>query len=112
MQGTTFLAAAAAIAEPASAEPTKTTSAVFGCATIAWPAVTPWPAMTLTRPRGAPPASQSAPSTSVLSGVSSDGLMTTPLPVQIAGAICQPPVKSGAFQGVICATTPTGSLRV
>ena len=30
----------------------------------------------------------------------------TALPAQIAGAICQPAVKTGAFQGVIWVTTP------
>jgi len=73
---------------------------------MAWPEVAPPPAMTLTRPRGAPACWHSTPSTSVLSGVSSEGLITTPLPAAMAGAICQPPVNSGAFQGVICATTP------
>jgi hypothetical protein len=45
-------------------------------------------------------------------GVSSEGFSTTALPAQIAGAICQPAVKIGAFQGVICTTVPWGSWRV
>lgn len=80
--------------------------------TPACPAVGPAPAMTLTSPRGAPPNSHIRPRISVDSGVSSEGLITTPLPAQMAGAICQPPVNSGAFQGVICMTTPIGSWRV
>ncbi len=47
-----------------------------------------------------------------MSGVSSEGFSTTALPAQMAGAICQPAVKIGAFHGVICTTVPKGSARV
>ncbi|KPX05675.1 hypothetical protein ALO75_200116 [Pseudomonas syringae pv. coryli] len=69
----------------------------------------PKPAITLTSPFGTPARSISTPTISELSGVSSDGLRMTALPAAIAGAICQPQVKIGAFQGVICNTVPSGS---
>ena len=65
--------------------------------------------MTLTRPFGAPAFSHRMPTTIDDSGVSSEGLIITPLPAQIAGATCQQQVKSGAFHGVIWLTTPSGS---
>src|SRR3712207_2219522 len=106
MQGTTLRAAVAAMADPAVAEPTNTTRAVFGGATAYWPDVRPTPAMTFPRPSGAPARSQRTPRTRDVSGVSSDGFRTTALPAQMAGAICQPAVFNGAFQGVICTTAP------
>ena len=45
---------------------------------------------------------------STLSGVNSDGLTTTVLPIRSAGAICQMPIISGQFHGPIAPTTPTG----
>jgi hypothetical protein len=47
-----------------------------------------------------------------LAGVSSEGFRTTALPAAMAGAICQPAVKMGAFQGVSWTTVPIGSWRV
>ena len=43
------------------------------------------------------------------SGVSGDGLSTTELPSASAGATTRMPSTSGKFQGVIAATTPTGT---
>ena len=42
-------------------------------------------------------------------GVSGDGFMMTVHPVSSAGAILLVITSSGAFHGVIAATTPTGS---
>jgi hypothetical protein len=47
-----------------------------------------------------------------VSGVSSDGLSTTPLPAARAGATFQEAMASGKFHGVIRPTTPTGSWKV
>ena len=65
--------------------------------------------MTLTSPRGTPARSINTPSASEDSAVSSEGLRITALPAVMAGAICQPAVKMGAFHGVICSTVPSGS---
>ena len=42
------------------------------------------------------------------SGVYSDGLTTTALPIRRAGAICQTVIIMGQFQGPIAPTTPMG----
>ena len=63
--------------------------------------VCPSPLMTLTKPRGIPACSRILTSAVELNGVNSDGFNKTAFPAQMAGAICQPPVKIGAFQGVI-----------
>lgn len=42
-----------------------------------------------------------------LSGVYSDGLTTTVLPIRRAGASCQTAIMSGQFHGPIAPTTPT-----
>jgi hypothetical protein len=46
---------------------------------------------------------------SAVSGVSSEGLMTTVLPAASAGPIFQLVNMSGKFQGTICPTTPIAS---
>jgi len=45
---------------------------------------------------------------STLSGVYSDGLTTTVLPIRRAGATCQTVIIMGQFHGPIAPTTPTG----
>jgi hypothetical protein len=49
---------------------------------------------------------------SVDTGECSEGLITTVQPAARAGATFQVISSSGEFQGVIAATTPTGSRRV
>ena len=44
-------------------------------------------------------------------GVSLAGLRTTVFPATSAGAIFQTGMATGKFQGVMAATTPTGSLK-
>jgi hypothetical protein len=46
-----------------------------------------------------------------LSGVFEAGLITTQLPAPMAGASFQAAISSGKFQGMICPTTPMGSLK-
>ena len=45
---------------------------------------------------------------STLSGVYSEGLTTTVLPIRSAGATCQMVIIIGQFHGPIAPTTPTG----
>jgi hypothetical protein len=45
-------------------------------------------------------------------GASSAAFSTSVLPAQSAGAIFRAPSRTGAFQGMIAPTTPSGSRRV
>ena len=67
---------------------------------------------TLTTPSGMPACAISSANPSVEPGACSDGLITTVHPAASAGATFQLISSSGEFQGVIAATTPTGSRRV
>ena len=60
-------------------------------------------------PAGKPASSASATSAAAVSGVSSAGFATTVQPAASAGASLRAIMASGKFQGVIAATTPTGS---
>ena len=64
--------------------------------------------MTLTTPFGSPASSSSFAKYSVVSGVSSAGLMTTVQPAASAGAILRVAIASGKFHGVIRKHGPTG----
>jgi len=72
----------------------------------------PNPVTMLTAPAGSPASSISSPSRSAESGVCSAGLSTTVTPAASAGPSFQAAISSGKFHGMICPTTPTGSLRV
>ena len=48
------------------------------------------------------------PGRAPISGVYSEGLTTTVLPMRRAGAICQIAIIIGQFHGAITPTTPTG----
>jgi len=61
-------------------------------------------------PAGKPASSARRTRASAVSGVSSAGLATTVQPAASAGAILRAIIASGKFQGVMAATTPTGSL--
>ncbi|MNN27905.1 hypothetical protein D3C81_1414560 [compost metagenome] len=61
-------------------------------------------------PAGTPASSASLTSAKAVSGVSAAGLQTTVQPAARAGAIFRAIIAAGKFQGVIAATTPTGSL--
>ncbi len=61
-------------------------------------------------PGGTPASSARATSASEVRGVSSAGLQTTVQPAARAGAILRAIIAAGKFQGVMAATTPTGSL--
>ena len=75
----------------------------------AWPAVSPRPGTTLSTPSGMPAAAASSAIRSVLSEVSSAGLMIRLLPLANAGAAFQAAIISGKFHGRTAPTTPIGS---
>ena len=111
----TFLrlpAAAWTISRPTSPEPVNAILSTPACAASAAPAVSPKPVTMLTTPSGKPASWISWPSRSAVSGVCSAGLSTTVQPVASAGASFQAAIISGAFQGMICPTTPIGSRSV
>ncbi len=64
--------------------------------------------MTLTTPAGRPASSSSCTNSSVVSGVSSAGLMTTVQPAASAGAILRVAIARGKFHGVMRKHGPTG----
>ena len=97
---------------PTSVEPVKPIFATSGCSTRRWPTTDPLPTTTFRTPSGIPASSASSPSRSVVSGVSSAGLITIVLPVASAGPIFQLAMLSGKFHGVIRPTTPSGSRKV
>ena len=66
----------------------------------------------LSTPGGSPTSAHSSASIDAVSGVSSDGLATTVLPVASAGAIFQVNRYSGRFHGEISPATPRGRRSV
>ncbi len=105
-------AAPAAIERPTSVEPVNAILSTPGCSTSRCPTVEPGPTTTLTTPSGSPASAASSAKRSAVSGVSSAGLRTTVLPAASAGPSFHEAIVSGKFQGVISATTPTGSRTV
>ena len=67
----------------------------------------PW--TTLNTPGGRPASWAMSASSDAVSGAHSGGLTTTVLPAASAGPMRQVASISGAFQGVMIATTPAGS---
>jgi hypothetical protein len=66
----------------------------------------------LTTPSGTPASCRIAARRRPDIGVSSASFMTTVQPDASTGASFHAAISSGKFQGMICATTPIGSLRV
>ena len=66
----------------------------------------------LTTPGGKPASSNRWPNSSAETEENSDGFQTAVLPAARAGASFQAANRRGEFQGVIAATTPSGSSRV
>ncbi len=93
---------------PAAVDPVNATLSVPGCVTRCSPTSRP-PGTTLTAPRGTPASSRASARMKVLSGASGGGLITTVHPAARAGAVFQEARVTGAFQGMIAVTTPTGS---
>ena len=97
------------IRRPAAVEPVKATLSTPGWVTRCSPTSRP-PGITLTAPGGTPASSRASASTKLDSGASGGGLTTTVHPAASAGATFHDDSVTGAFQGTIAATTPTGSL--
>ncbi len=91
--------------------PVKETLSTRGWAARVSPTVSPRPTTTFTTPLGISESSTIFTSSRSVQGVSTDGLMTTLLPVARGAASMAAPSRSGAFHGTIWAHTPTGSLR-
>ena len=107
--GMSFSAASFASARPVVVPPVNETFFTSGCFTIASPITEPLPGTMLTTPRGTPASSQMRPSSRAASGVTSAGFTITALPAARAGASFCASLAIGEFQGVIAATTPSGS---
>ncbi|MDE2658760.1 MAG: hypothetical protein OXI45_00935 [Acidobacteriota bacterium] len=88
-------------------EPTKLTAATCGWSRSASTASCP-PWVTWTTPAGNPASSISAATRCMVSGVFSEGFMTTVLPQASAYGRNQNGIMAGKLKGAITATTPTG----
>ena len=87
--------------------PVSDTIRTSGWSISGWPTESPRPQTTLTTPFGKISAISWA-RRSVVSGVCSEGLMTTQFPMASAGAIFQAIISRGKFQGMTWPTTPSG----
>lgn len=104
-----LVAAALAITPAVGTEPVKARRLMSGCAVSGAPASAPVPWTTLNTPAGTPASCMMSASRLAVSGAHSGGLTTTVLPAAMAGPIRQLASISGAFHGVMTATTPAGS---
>eukprot|EP01139_Manchomonas_bermudensis_P024366 Amastigsp_a842540_113.p4 type:complete len:153 gc:universal Amastigsp_a842540_113:990-532(-) len=93
---------------PMGVEPVKATLSTSGWSARTEPA-RPEAVTTLMTPAGTPASAQISAKRSAERRVFDAGLMTTVLPIARAGATFQPRIMSGKFQGMMPATTPTGS---
>ena len=100
------------MARPGSVPPVKTTFLTSGCSVSAAPAVGPRPGTTLSTPAGMPASRAMSPSSSAVSGVCSDGLSTTVLPVARAGARLFEAIIIGWLNDDRIPTTPSGNRLV
>ena len=97
---------------PVVVSPVKATLSVSGCWARAVPTVSPGPVTMFSTPSGRPASMISSPRRRQVRVVNLEGLSTTVLPQARAGPSFQAAIRRGKFQGMICPTTPTGSLRV
>ena len=82
---------------------TKSTSSISAAP------VSPRPVATWKTPSGIPHSASISAISSEVSGVTSDGFMTTELPAASAGMQSPNELLSGKFQGPITPTTPSGA---
>ena len=94
------------IALPVAVDPVNMTLPTAPCDASASPTSRP-PDTTVSSPSGSSSLS-TLTSARTESGVYSDGLTTTVLPMRRAGAICQVVIIMGQFHGPIAPTTPMG----
>ena len=97
---------------PTSLLPVKVTFLTRGSATKGSPILLPEPVMHCTASAGAPASRRISVSFSAESGVSVAGLMITELPAARAGPTLCATRLSGKLNGLIAATTPTGTRMV
>ncbi len=97
---------------PTAVEPVNATLATSGCSASRAPTVGPAPTTTSNTPSGIPASSASSASRRAVSGVSSAGFTTMVLPVARAGPTFHEVMAAGKFQGMMAATTPSGSWKV
>ena len=102
-------AAASLTARPPSSPPVKLTWATSGWLALAWPVGRPGPVTTLTTPSGIPASRASRPRRMVVSGVSSEGLITTVLPAASAPDRLWARISIGWLNGVSRPHTPSGT---
>jgi hypothetical protein len=95
---------------PVVVSPVNATLATRGLLASGLPASTPKPLTMLSTPGGSRSPSSSA-NRRIVTGVCSAGLRTTQLPAASAGASFHAAISSGKFHGMICPTTPSGSLK-
>jgi hypothetical protein len=105
-------AAAREIARPTSVPPVKTTFLTRGCSASAAPATAPTPLITFRTPGGMPASAAMSASSIAVSGVCSDGLRTTLLPVASAGARLFDAIIIGWLNDARMPTTPSGNRLV
>src|SRR5438132_5751042 len=96
---------------PTTSEPVNVTMSTSGCVVSSSPAAAS-PVTTLTTPGGKSAASNTSASANASSGVYGEGFSTTVLPIASAGPSFQRSRYRGKLNGVIAATTPTGSLKI
>ena len=106
---TTLSAAPCRSLRPTSVDPVKEITRTRGSFSIA-PTTAPDDRLgsTLTTPGGTPASSSTVISSSIVSGVSEAGLITTGHPAASAGAILRVPIAAGKFHGVTSTAMPAG----
>ena len=97
------------ISRPVVVSPVKAIFLIRGLDASGLPASMPKPLTMFTTPGGSR-SPMSSNITRIDTGVCSAGLSTTALPAASAGASFQVAMRIGKFQGMICPTTPRGSL--
>ena len=97
---------------PTSVDPVKAILSTSLLLTSASPASSPNPGSIFTTPSGKLHSNNNSPILSAVKGVYSAGFRIIVFPPASAGAIFIVAIKIGKFQGVIDATTPTGSYLV
>ena len=97
---------------PVAVSPVKAIMSTPSWPTSTSPTVAPAPSTHVSTPSGSPGcAASSASASTVIAGVMLAGFTTVALPAASAGTSERTSSVSGQFQGVITATTPTGSRR-
>ncbi|MNY06898.1 hypothetical protein D3C86_1396780 [compost metagenome] len=108
--GMMFCEAYCMISRPVVVSPVNAIFAMRLLEASGLPASRPKPVTTFSTPGGSMSPISSI-SSRMPSGVCSAGLSTTQLPAASAGASFHAAIKMGKFQGMICPTTPSGSLK-